>query len=174
MNIKDYIYDVPNFPKEGIVFKDITPIIANGEAFKYVTKELAKFTKECGATHIVSPESRGFIFGCPVATELGIGFVPVRKPGKLPRPVICEEYELEYGKNILAMHNDSLKKGDKVVVIDDLLATGGTLLAAIKLAERLGAEIVGVACVIELLGLGGKEVVKNYNYKCLVEDTEEM
>ena len=133
MNIKDYIYDVPNFPKEGIVFKDITPICDNGEAFKYVTKELAKFAKSCGATHIVSPESRGFIFGCPVSTELGIGFVPVRKPGKLP-----------------------------------------TLKAAINLAEKLGAEVVGVACVIELLGLGGKDVVKGYNYKCLIEDTEEM
>ena len=94
MNIKDYIYDIPNFPKPGIVFKDITPICNNGEAFKYVTKELAKFAKESGATHIVSPESRGFIFGCPVSTELGIGFVPVRKPGKLPREVITEEYEL--------------------------------------------------------------------------------
>ena len=174
MNIKDYIYDVPNFPKEGIVFKDITPICDNGEAFKYVTKELAKFAKSCGATHIVSPESRGFIFGCPVSTELGIGFVPVRKPGKLPRAVISEEYELEYGKNILCIHADALKKGDKVVVIDDLLATGGTLKAAINLAEKLGAEVVGVACVIELLGLGGKDVVKGYNYKCLIEDTEEM
>ena len=174
MNIKDYIYDIPNFPKPGIVFKDITPICDNGEAFKYVTEELAKFAKECGATHIVSPESRGFIFGCPVATNLGIGFVPVRKPGKLPREVISEEYELEYGTNVLTAHRDSLKPGDKVVVIDDLLATGGTLKAAIRLAERLGAEIVGVACVIELLGLGGKDVVKNYKYKCLIEDTEEL
>lgn len=174
MDIKKYIYDVPNFPKEGIVFKDITPICNNGEAFQYVTDKLAEFAKKVGATHVVSPESRGFIFGCPVATKLGIGFVPVRKPGKLPREVITKEYELEYGKNVLAIHKDSLKKGDKVVVIDDLLATGGTLLAAIQLAEELGAEIVGVACVIELLGLGGKEIVKNYNYISLIEDTEEM
>lgn len=174
MDLKDYVASIPGFPKEGIIFRDITPMLQNGAAFKEAVNRLAKYAKELGATVIAGPEARGFIFGCPVATELNIGFVPVRKPGKLPRAVISEEYELEYGKNVLCIHADALKKGDKVVVIDDLLATGGTLKAAINLAEKLGAEVVGVACVIELLGLGGKDVVKNYNYKCLIEDTEEM
>ena len=169
MNIKDYIYDVPNFPKEGIVFKDITPICDNGEAFKYVTKELAKFAKSCGATHIVSPESRGFIFGCPVSTELGIGFVPVRKPGKLPRETISIDYELEYGVNTVCIHKDAFKPGDKVVIVDDLLATGGTAHAAAKLAEKAGATVLGLAFVIELPDLKGRELLKDYKVMSLTQ-----
>ena len=174
MDLKDYIASVPGFPKEGIIFRDITPLLQDGKAFKYAIKKLSDFAKEKGATVIVGPEARGFMFGCPVASELEVGFVPARKPGKLPREVISYDYSLEYGVNTLCIHKDAVKKGDKVVIVDDLLATGGTLKAAINLAEKLGAEVVGVACVIELLGLGGKDVVKNYNYKCLVEDTEEL
>ena len=114
MNYKDYIAIVEDFPIKGISFKDITPLLQNKDAFKAVTKDLAKFAEEVGATVIVGPESRGFIFGCPVAVELGLGFVPIRKPGKLPREIIKKEYSLEYGTNTLCMHADALKKGDKV------------------------------------------------------------
>ena len=143
MNLKNFIADVPNFPTDGILFRDITPLLQNGEAFKYACDQIAEFAKAQGATIIVGPESRGFIFGCPVATKLNVGFVPVRKPGKLPRETVQVEYSLEYGKNVLAMHKDVLKPGDKVVIIDDLLATGGTLKATIELIESLGVEVVG-------------------------------
>lgn len=172
MNIKNFIYDVPDFPTKGIVFKDITPICGNGQAFEYVTDQFVKYAKKKKADVILSPESRGFIFGCPVATALGIGFVPVRKPGKLPREVIKEEYALEYGTNVLAIHSDSLLKGQNVIIIDDLLATGGTVMATIKLAERLGANVVGIACVVELTDLNGRETLKGYDLFCLTEDTE--
>ena len=119
MNYKNYIAIVEDFPIKGISFKDITPLLQNGDAFKAVTKDLAKFAEEVGATVIVGPESRGFIFGCPVAVELGLGFVPIRKPGKLPREVVKKEYSLEYGSNTLCMHADALKKGDKVFVEKD-------------------------------------------------------
>ena len=168
MNLKDYIYDVPNYPKEGILFRDITPLLKSKEAFEYAVKEMADFVKKCGATVIMGPESRGFIFGCPVAYEADLGFVPIRKPGKLPRETIEENYELEYGTNTLCIHSDSLKKGDKVVIVDDLLATGGTLEAAIKLAEKCGAEVVGITCVIELNDLKGREKLKNVNIKTLI------
>ncbi len=168
MNLKDYIYDVPNYPKEGILFKDITPLLQNGQAFNMATNELSKFAQECGATIIMGPESRGFIFGCPVANKLNLGFVPVRKPGKLPRETIEEKYDLEYGSNTLCIHKDAIKKGDKVVIIDDLLATGGTLEAAIKLVNKCGAKVVGIGCVIELVDLNGREKLNNVNVKCLI------
>ena len=162
MNYKNYIAIVEDFPIKGISFKDITPLLQNGDAFKAVTNDLAKFAEEVGATVIVGPESRGFIFGCPVAVELGLGFVPIRKPGKLPRETIEYNYDLEYGSNTLCMHLDSIKPGQKVVIVDDLLATGGTVEAAIKLIERLGGEVVGLAFLIELDGLNGREKLKGY------------
>lgn len=168
MNLKDYIVDVPNYPKEGILFKDITPLLLNGEAFNEATNRLAEFAKKVGANLVVGPESRGFIFGCPVANKLGVGFVPIRKPGKLPRTTIEEKYDLEYGSNILSVHADAIKKGDKVIIIDDLLATGGTLEAAVKLINRCGAEVVGIGCVIELADLNGKEKLENINIECLI------
>ena len=163
MNYKDYIAIVEDFPIKGISFKDITPLLSNGEVFKSITKELAAYAKKVGATVIVGPESRGFIFGCPVATKLGLGFVPIRKPGKLPREQVKEEYALEYGTNTLCMHVDAVKPGDKVLIIDDLLATGGTLQAGCHLVEKLGGEVVGIACVIELLGLEGRKLLEGYN-----------
>ena len=169
MNLKDTIVTIPNFPKEGIMFRDITTLLENGEAFKYTTDEIAKFAKEKGATVIVGPEARGFLFGAPVATALGLGFVPVRKPGKLPRKQLTEEYDLEYGSNTLCIHEDALKKGDKVLIVDDLLATGGTALAACHLCEKAGAKVVGLAFVIDLVDLKGKELLKNYPVKTLVE-----
>ncbi len=161
MKLEKYIADVPNFPKDGILFKDITPLLANGEAFSHVISLIKEFAVKQNATVIVGPESRGFIFGCPVATELKLGFVPIRKPGKLPRETYQESYDLEYGSNVLAMHKDAIKKGDKVIIVDDLLATGGTVVATIKLIEKCGAEVVGVACLIELLELKGRELLKD-------------
>lgn len=157
MDYKQYIATVEGFPKEGISFKDITPLMQNGEVFASACHEIAEFTKKIGATVIVGPESRGFIFGCPVAYELKIGFIPIRKPGKLPRRCVEEKYDLEYGSNTLCMHADAVKPGDKVVIIDDLLATGGTVLATKKLVERVGAEVVGAAFLIELNELEGRK-----------------
>lgn len=169
MNYKDYIAIIEDFPVKGISFKDITPLLQNGEAFKTCIDELADFVKELGATVVVGPESRGFIFGCPIATKLGIGFVPVRKPGKLPRVEVRKEYALEYGTNILCMHADAIKKGDKVVIVDDLLATGGTVDAAIDLVKQLGGEVVGICFAIELTALNGRKNFKDIPVKSLME-----
>ena len=156
MDFEKYIATVEGFPKEGISFKDITPLMQNGAAFKAACKEMVEFAKKVGATVVVGPESRGFIFGCPVAYELEIGFVPIRKPGKLPRKVVSEAYDLEYGSNTLCMHEDGVKPGDKVIIIDDLLATGGTVKATKHLVEKLGAEVVGACFLIELEELNGR------------------
>ena len=157
MNLKNYIKDVKDFPKEGILFKDITPLMLDGKAFHYACQKITEFAKEIGATLIVGPEARGFIFGCPVANELKIGFVPIRKPNKLPRKTVDVTYDLEYGTNTFSIHEDAVKKGDKVLIIDDLLATGGTVEAGIKLVEKLGGEVVGCAFLIELEELKGRE-----------------
>lgn len=169
MNLKKYVATINNYPKEGIIFRDITPLMGDGEAYHYSVEEITKFAKEKQATMIVGPEARGFIFGCPVATNLGIGFAPIRKPGKLPRKTLDEKYDLEYGSNILCIHEDALKKGDRVVIIDDLLATGGTVKATIHLCERLGAIVVGIACLIELVDLKGRELLKGYDVLSLME-----
>ena len=162
MDLKKYIADVPNFPTEGILFRDITPLLQNGEAFKYACEKIAEFAKKQGATLIVGPESRGFIFGCPVANNLNIGFAPVRKPGKLPREQVTEKYTLEYGSNELCMHIDSVKPGDKVLIIDDLLATGGTLRATCNIVNKLGGEVVGISCLIELKYKQGNLLITLY------------
>ncbi|MBQ3001875.1 MAG: adenine phosphoribosyltransferase [Bacilli bacterium] len=158
-----YIADVPNFPIEGILFKDITPLLADGEAFKQAINVISDFAKSLGADVIAGPESRGFIFGCPVATSLEVGFVPIRKPNKLPRETVSATYDLEYGHNTLCMHKDAIKKGQKVVLVDDLLATGGTIKAATSLIESLGGEVVGIAFLIELEELKGREALASYN-----------
>lgn len=169
MNLKDYIASIENFPKEGIIFRDITPLMADGKAYKYANEQLIAFAKDKGATVIVGPEARGFIFGCPVAYSLDIGFIPVRKPGKLPRETEDVSYDLEYGSNNLSIHKGDLKKGAKVVIIDDLLATGGTILATIKLVEQSGAEVVGVGFLIELEDLEGRNLLKDYNVLSLMK-----
>ena len=169
MNLKNYIADVPDFPTEGILFRDITPLLQNGVAFKYACEQITEFAKQQGATLIVGPESRGFIFGCPVANNLNIGFAPVRKPGKLPREQITEKYTLEYGSNELCMHIDSVKPGDKVLIIDDLLATGGTLRATCNIISKLGGEVVGIACLIELEDLKGRELLEGYPIYTLIK-----
>ncbi len=161
MNYKDYIASIPDFPQEGILFRDITPLMANGKAFQSACDELILFAKKVGAEVIVGPESRGFIFGCPVARELGIGFIPVRKPGKLPRETVSASYDLEYGSNELHMHKDSIKEGQKVLIIDDLLATGGTVNATIEMIKKLGGNVVGCGFMIELEALKGREHLKD-------------
>lgn len=169
MKLEDFIVNVPNFPKEGIQFKDITPLLSNSEAFKSAVDQLAEFGKSLGATKVMGPDARGFIVGCPVAYALDAGFVPVRKPGKLPRETIQVSYDLEYGSNTLEIHKDALKKGDKVLIIDDLLATGGTVVATIELCNQLGAEVVGVGVIIELTSLGGRDALKGYKLKSLIK-----
>lgn len=169
MNLKDYIATVLDFPIDGIVFRDITPLMQNGEAFSEACTKMKEFAEKVGATVIVGPESRGFIFGCPVAKDLGIGFVPVRKPNKLPRETISVQYDLEYGKNELHMHADSIHPGDKVLIIDDLLATGGTVEATIQLVKKMGGEVVGCSFLIELVDLNGRELLKDVEVNSLMK-----
>ena len=172
MNLDNYVACIPDFPVKGILFRDLTPLIQDGEAFKYACDKLSEYAKSVNAEVIVGPEARGFIFGCPVATSLGIGFVPVRKPGKLPRKTISYSYDLEYGQNELHINEDGIKKGQKVLIIDDLLATGGTSEAAIKLVEKLGGEVVGIAFIIELVDLGGRDKLKGYDVYTMLKYKE--
>lgn len=167
MKYKKYIANVTDFPIDGILFRDITPLMGDGEMFKAACDELVEFAKEQEADLIVGPESRGFIFGCPIAYKLEIGFVPVRKPNKLPRETITTSYDLEYGSNTLCMHKDAIKPGQRVVIIDDLLATGGTIKAAIDLVEQLGGVVVGIGFLIELVDLNGRDLIRNYPIKVL-------
>lgn len=168
MNLKDYVSEVPNWPKEGVSFKDITTIMDSGDAYRYATDQIVDFAKEKEVDIIVGPEARGFIIGCPVAYSMGIGFAPVRKDGKLPREVIKYEYDLEYGSNVLTMHKDAIKPGQRVLITDDLLATGGTIVATIKLIEKLGGIVVGIAFLIELKYLNGMEKLKDYDTISLI------
>jgi adenine phosphoribosyltransferase len=169
MKYTDYITNVPDFPIPGIQFKDITPLIGNGEAFHHAIDELTEFSRELNANKVIGPDARGFIIGAPVAYALNAGFIPVRKPGKLPREVITYDYELEYGKNTLCMHKDAIIPGDRVVIIDDLLATGGTMEATIKLVEEAGGKVVGLGFMIELVDLKGREKVAGYPIKVLIK-----
>ncbi len=168
MDLKDYIANVPDFPQKGIQFKDITPLIGNGEAFRYATDCFVEYAKKAKAELIVGPDARGFIFGTPVANLLKIGFVPVRKPGKLPRETIEESYELEYGHNTLCLHKDDIKPGQNVLIVDDLLATGGTIQATIRLIEKAGAKVVGIAFLIELSFLNGRDKFSDYPIYSLI------
>lgn len=168
MDLKEYIARVDNYPTEGIIFRDITPLMANGKAFAYATQQIVDYAKKLEVDVVVGPEARGFIVGCPVAYALEIGFVPVRKKGKLPRKVIEVDYSLEYGKNVLTIHEDSIKPGQRVLITDDLLATGGTIKATIDLVEKLGGVVVGCAFLIELDDLNGKENIKGYDYITLM------
>lgn len=163
------IRDIPDFPKPGILFKDITPILEHPSAFQQVIDELAERSKQFNPTHVVGIESRGFIFGAPLALKMGLPFVVVRKLGKLPYDKISEEYALEYGTNTVEMHTDSVKAGDRPLVVDDLLATGGTALATARMLERLGAEIAGFAFVVELTFLPGRHALRGYEYVALIE-----
>lgn len=169
MDLKEKIDVYEDYPKKGISFKDINSLISDPEAYKEVIRLLKEKTEDLGATKVVSTESRGYIFGCPLAVELGVGFVPARKPGKLPGEVISESYELEYGTDSIEMQKDSIKPGDKVIVLDDLLATGGTLKATKDLVEKLGGEVVSILTLIELTDLKGRELFKDYPYESLIQ-----
>ena len=169
MNLKNYIAEIMDFPKVGISFKDITPVLQDPEAFKYAISKITEYAQDLGVDIVASPEARGFLFGVPAALDLGVGFVPVRKPGKLPRAVEVAHYDLEYGTDSLCMHADAIKPGQKVLIVDDLLATGGTLKATIELIERLGGEVVGCAFLIELIGLPGRDALKGYDMMTLTQ-----
>jgi adenine phosphoribosyltransferase len=157
MDYRSLIREVPDFPSPGILFRDITPLLAEPEALNEVVELLVNRYRDAGIQKVVGIESRGFIFGAPLACRLGAGFVPARKLGKLPHEIIRESYDLEYGVSTLTMHVDAIQAGEKVLVIDDLIATGGTIAATCKLVERLGGEIVEVVTVIELSELNGRE-----------------
>ena len=169
INLQDYIATIPNYPIEGVLFRDVTPLVQDGVAFKEAVKQLADIARELKADVIVGPESRGFIFGAPVALEAGFGFVPVRKPGKLPRETVSCKYSLEYGTNEVFMHKDAIKPGQRAVIVDDLLATGGTAKAAAVMIEQLGGIVAGFAFAIELEGLNGREFLKDYEVRALME-----
>jgi adenine phosphoribosyltransferase len=166
--IKSLIRDVPDFPKPGILFKDITPLIGNAEGLSATLNLMADPFVGQGITRVVGMESRGFIFGVSVAERLGAGFVPIRKPGKLPYKTHRQSYALEYGTDNLEIHADAVSKNDKVLIVDDLLATGGTAEAAVKLVRSLGAEVVGISFVIELAFLNGRDKLKDINVKSLL------
>ncbi len=165
MNLIEKIRNVPDFPKAGIQFKDITTLLAEGDAFLHTIDLLAKRYESAGLTKVVGIESRGFIFGAALACKLGIGFVPVRKEGKLPSETIRRAYELEYGEAVVEIHSDALTSSDKVVIIDDLIATGGTLEAACELVDELGADIHEVWCLLELTFLNGRDKLKRWNVR---------
>jgi adenine phosphoribosyltransferase len=170
MDLAKMIRDVPDFPKEGILFKDITTLIKDPQAFKEVVDILADHYAGQEVDLVVAVEARGYIFGAPVAYQLGAGFVPVRKVGKLPAETVREEYELEYGTDSVEMHRDAIQPGQKVLIVDDLIATGGSAAATARLVERLGGEVVGIAFLIELAFLGGVDKLKEYDVFTIIKD----
>lgn len=164
----DLIRDIPNFPVQGILFRDITTLLQDGPAFRQSISDMCDKLKDLRATKVVAIESRGFIFGAPIAYEMGVGFIPVRKLGKLPADTISAAYELEYGTNTVEMHSDAIERGERVIIVDDLLATGGTTRATIELVERLGGEVVALAFLIELTDLGARDYLQDYNIITLI------
>jgi adenine phosphoribosyltransferase len=168
-SIKSLIRTIPDFPKKGIEFRDLTTLFLHAEGFERVVRAMAEPHREQGIDMVVGVESRGFILGAPIAMLLGTGFVPVRKPGKLPGATVGVEYALEYGVDRLEIHTDALKPGYRVLMVDDLLATGGTMDAACRLVEQIGAEVVGCSFVVELVDLGGRGRIERYPAAALVE-----
>jgi adenine phosphoribosyltransferase len=169
MKLEEMIRTVENFPKDGISFKDITTLLKEPQGLVQMVDQMADRFKDVDFDIIVGPEARGFIIGTPLAYKLRKGFVPVRKPGKLPAEVLRYEYELEYGKDILEIHKDAILKGQKVLIVDDLLATGGTINAVVKMIEKLGGEVSAIGFVIELEFLNGREQLKNYRIESLIK-----
>lgn len=169
MDLKQYVTIVPDWPKPGIKFKDITTLMDNGQAYKYATDQIVEYAKEKQIDLVVGPEARGFIIGCPVAYSLEVGFAPVRKEGKLPRETIKVNYGLEYGSDVLTIHKDAIKPGQRVLITDDLLATGGTIEATIKLVEELGGIVAGIAFLIELTYLEGRKNLNGYDVLTLMQ-----
>jgi len=169
MNYKKLIREVPDYPKPGILFYDITTLLQDPVAFRSVIDELTALYREKKIEKVVGIESRGFIFGCPLAHQLGAGFVPVRKPGKLPADIFEVKYNLEYGSNSLAVHRDAIMPSERVLIVDDLLATGGTAAATVNLVRQLGGEIIGVAFLVELLALKGRDQLKGCQVEALIQ-----
>ena len=169
MDLKEKIRVIEDFPKKGISFKDITTLIKDGEAFREAIKSMADLIRNKEVDLITGPEARGFIIGAPLAYELGVGFVPTRKKGKLPAKTIKAEYKLEYGSDMIEMHEDAIQPGQKVVVVDDLLATGGTILSTIELVEKLGGVVTAVVFLIELEDLKGREQLSKYDVYSIIK-----
>jgi adenine phosphoribosyltransferase len=169
LDLAPLIRDVPDFPKKGILFKDITTLLKDARAFKQAIDQLTELVRKYEPHMVIGMESRGFIFAAPIAYQLNKGFVPVRKLGKLPGEVISTEYDLEYGTNTLELHNDAISPGDRVLVVDDLLATGGTVSATIELVERLKGTVVAVAFLVELTDLKGRDRLQNYDIVSLIK-----
>jgi adenine phosphoribosyltransferase len=163
------VRDIPDFPEPGVVFKDITPVLGDPEAFSNLIGALAEPFKDKGVTKVAGIEARGFTLATPVADRIGAGFIPLRKPGKLPYETVREEYELEYGIDALEMHTDALFEGEKVLLVDDVIATGGTAAAAVRLLRHLGADVVGFAVFIELIFLGGAEKIDSVPIHALLK-----
>ena len=169
MDLSSYIRVIEDFPKPGISFKDITTLLKDGQAYKAAIDALVDKVRELKADVIVGPEARGFLLGAPVAYALGIGFVPVRKPGKLPGETVSETYELEYGTDTLEVHADAILPGQRVAIVDDLLATGGTTSATVRLIEKTGAKVVGISFLIELSFLEGRKKLEDYDVFSLIK-----
>jgi len=167
-SVADYVRSIPDFPEEGIIFRDITTVLQDADGLQLAVDGIQKALEGVDFDLVVGPESRGFIFGVPIAYNLHKGFVPVRKKGKLPCETISMEYDLEYGSAVIELHKDSIKPGQKVVIIDDLIATGGTIEAIIKLVEMLGGEVVKICFVMELAGLKGRERLNGYEVSSVV------
>jgi adenine phosphoribosyltransferase len=169
MDLKEKIRVIDGFPKAGISFKDITTLLKDKEAFKYTIDSMVDMVRDKKIDLVVGPEARGFLLGAPIAYALGVGFIPVRKPGKLPSDTLRYTYNLEYGTDSLEIHKDAIKKGQKVLIVDDLLATGGTMNSVAKLVEELGGEVAAIGFIIELTGLKGREKLKDYEVNTLVQ-----
>ena len=169
VDLKAKVRDVPDFPQQGVVFKDIMPLLADAEALRQTIEELGAWTRERKPDLVLGAEARGFILGAAIAREVGCGFVAARRPGKLPPETVSATYALEYGSNSLELHPEMIGRGSRVVIHDDVLATGGTVEAIAGLVERLGAEVVGCCFIIELTFLGGRERLSKYDLHALVE-----
>jgi len=161
--LKDYIRDIPDFPKPGIIFKDITPLLKDPQAFCDAVDRIAAHFEGGSIDRVLGAEARGFIIGAAVAYKMGVGFLPVRKPGKLPYEIHAVSYELEYGTDSLEIHTDAIEKGERILLVDDLLATGGTMAACCELVEEMGGEVAGIAFIIELAFLNGRDKLAKYN-----------
>ena len=166
--VADYVRTIPDFPEPGIMFRDITSVIQDPEGLKLAVDGLVDLVKDLDFDLVIGPESRGFIFGVPVAYLLGKGFVPVRKKGKLPRETVSQKYDLEYGQAEVEIHKDAVRPGQKVVIVDDLIATGGSAEAAVKLVEKLGGQVVRMVFVMELAGLEGRKKLDGYDVESLI------
>ncbi|GAX91460.1 adenine phosphoribosyltransferase [Effusibacillus lacus] len=169
MDLKNKIRVIPDFPEPGIRFKDITTLLQDGESFKYAIDKMAEFARNQNAEIVAGPEARGFVLAAPLAYAMGLGFVPIRKAGKLPGDTVSVSYELEYGKDMLEIHRDAIKPGQRVIIADDLLATGGTIKSTVRLVEELGGVVAGITFMIELSYLPGREKLNGYEVFSLVQ-----